>query len=444
MAIIEQQIRYASPSQLRSIPGGADLRLAAAQGDTSCFFDGELCYPALSAACLRSVSDLVGTRFYVPPSMLARILREADPVATVARDNLRFEGFSACCSTYIRHDISADAFVADVANSGTVNVDFRDDMRAALANIGNDQKLHLTISANAVSVDLNGESVVEKKVPLPLRWMKGFAEVQIHQAGMRHAVRLDKVAAQRFLRSLPRGKSDQPQWMVVHGRTVRLSACEVVDSVRIKGSQRLRNLERLSNSANHMDIYFNEQLGSSAWVLEFGAQRLTLVINSEPWRGFSGDGQLLSDLASEVDEGTAKIRAHLHWQSNLRSSSVAEVCGVSLEQAEKGLARLAASGLLGFDLKEHAYFHRVLPFSLNKIETLNPRLKSARALVDAGAVKLMPDGGADIMSGDIVHRVRQTQQGFTCTCPWFAKNEAERGPCKHMLAAEIQMETENG
>lgn len=444
MAAIDHQYRYASPSHLRSIPGGAHFRLAAAQGDTACFFDGELCYPALSAACLRSVSDMVGTRFYVPPGMLARILREADPVATVARDSLRFEGFSACCSTYIRHDISADAFVADVATSGTVNVDFRDDMRAALANIGYDQKLRLTISADAVALDLDGARVVEKKVPLPLRWMKGFAEVQIHQAGMRHAARLDKVAAQRLLRSLPRGTSDQPQWMVVHGRTVRLSAREVTDSVRIKGSQRLRSLERLSNSARHLDIYFNELLGSSAWVLEFGAQRLTLVINSEPRRGFSGDGQLLSDLASEADVGTAKIRAHLHWQSNLRSSSVAEECGVSLEQAEKGLARLAASGLLGFDLKEQAYFHRVLPFSLDKIETLNPRLKSARAIVDAASVKLVPDGGADIVSGDIVHRVRQTQHGLTCTCPWFAKNKAERGPCKHMLAAEMQMDAENG
>lgn len=440
MAAIEQLYRYAGPSRLTSTEGHADLRLAAQTDGLPCFFKGRLNDPATSAMCLRAVSDLVGTRFYVPPSMLARILREADPVATVAKDMLRFEGFSACCSSYIRHDIGAKGFEADAATPGTVNVDFRDEMRATLAKIRSDAQLHITISSDAIELEHDGGEVIEKKVPLPLRWIKGFAEVQIHQAGMAHAVRLDKIPAQRFLRALPRAASDLPQWVVTNGGSARLSARETPGSVRIKGTQRLRILERLASIADRLDVYFNAAQGSSAWVLRFGAQRLTLVLNSEPWRGFSGDGQLLSDLARTQDEGLASLKAQLHWQSVLQPAGLAEACGLTLAQTERGLAHLAASGLLGFDLTSGAYFHRILPFALEKLEQMNPRLGSARALVASGVVTPLPGGGADILSGDVTHRVRHTANHTTCTCPWFAKYQSTRGPCKHILAAEIQAE----
>lgn len=444
MAAIEHLYRYNSPSKLTTVAGGADLRLVAETTSVPCFFEGRLNDPATSAMCLRAVSDLVGTRFYVPPSMLARIMREADPVATVAQETLRFEGFSACCSTYIRHDIGADAFTPVNITPGTVNVDFRDDMRAALANVRADEHLHMTISSEAITIDRGGQNVVEKKVPLPIRWLKGFAEVQAHQAGMAHAFCLGKIAAQRFLRTLPRAASNQPQWVVVSGNSARLSARPTARSVKIKGAQRLKLLERLAVVADQLDVYFNATLGSSAWVLSFGAQRLTLVLNAEPWRGFSGDGQLLSDLTDKSDANTAKLKAQLHWQSVLQRDELAKICGLNKTQMAQGLARLAASGLLGFDLSNGAYFHRVLPFDLEKIAKLNPRLTSARALVASGAVTNLSNDGADVRSDDVVHRVRYLSDETTCTCPWYAKNQASRGPCKHMLAAEIQAEAEHG
>ncbi len=265
---------------------------------------------------------------------------------------------------------------------------------------------------------------------------------------MRHIVQLDKVATQRFLRALPRAASDQPQWLLVQGGMARLSAQKGADSACLSGAQRLRVLERLSHRANQMDVYFNDDLGSSAWVLSFEGQRLTLVLNAQPWRGFSGDGQLLSDLAKGPDSArdviTAKIRAHLHWQSDLTPKAVAAACAISQAAAEQGLARLAAAGLLGFDLTGGHYFHRVLSFDLGKIDTLYPRLKDARALVNAGAVTLIGTTSGDVKSGDVVHRVREKAGQITCTCPWFAKNHATRGPCKHMLAVEITRDAEHG
>ncbi|MEO0822002.1 MAG: SWIM zinc finger family protein, partial [Pseudomonadota bacterium] len=200
MAAIEHVYRYADGSRLEGGAAGPRLALVAesrAREAAPVFFDGRLLEPATSAACLHMVSDLVGSRFYIPPAMLARILREADPVVTVGRAMLRFEGFSACCSSYIRHDIEPAAFAAEAVCAGSTNVDFRDRMRGALAQVRSGADLRLTVSAEAVGLSHERAEAVERKVPLPIRWLKGFAEVQVHQAGMRPALSLSKVAAQR-------------------------------------------------------------------------------------------------------------------------------------------------------------------------------------------------------------------------------------------------------
>ena len=70
-------------------------------------------------------------------------------------------------------------------------------------------------------------------------------------------------------------------------------------------------------------------------------------------------------------------------------------------------------------------------------EELHPRLVDAKALVDAGAVRVVRPQPfeADVASGDAAHRVREVEGELRCTCPWFAKHQGERGPCKHVLAA---------
>jgi hypothetical protein len=33
--------------------------------------------------------------------------------------------------------------------------------------------------------------------------------------------------------------------------------------------------------------------------------------------------------------------------------------------------------------------------------------------------------------------VRLSPSGVRCTCPWFSKHQGQRGPCKHVLAAQM-------
>ncbi len=62
--------------------------------------------------------------------------------------------------------------------SGTTNVDFNDSMRAALAGAAVTGPLLLHVGSDEFAVDVAGGTVVERRVPLPDRWLKGFGEVQ--------------------------------------------------------------------------------------------------------------------------------------------------------------------------------------------------------------------------------------------------------------------------
>lgn len=445
MAAIDYVYRYSHPSSLDTRDGGSNLRLAAELNDQpeTRYFAGDLLDPVTTARGLRAVSDLVGTRFYVPPSMLARILREADPVATISRDRIRFEGFSACCSTYIRHDMAERSFEADYLSPGTTNVDFRAEMRATLAKVRAGSSLRLLVDQEAVELQDPSASVVERKVPLPVRWIKGFAEVQSHLRRMSLGFTLTRVQAQRFLRSLPRAQADHEQWVTPSPQGARLSVRPAGQSVMIKGTQRLRLFEKLAAAAENLQVWFNEQQGSSAWVLEFGDQRLTLALNSEPWRGFSGDGQLLTDHSAASNAATAAVKAQLKWQGEIDAGQIANTTGHSDAAVQAAMGILAAQGVLGFDLQSGSYFHRVLPFDLAMVEKLNPRLKSAGALHRNGAVKLKDseDGhSAEVQSDGVVHRVTYGSSGSSCTCPWYSKHQGTRGPCKHVLATEMALD----
>lgn len=435
--------RHAQPScphlpqkrQALSIVGGTG---PAHNGDRR-FLTARALQPSITAKGLRAVSDIVAARYYVPPSMLARILREADPVATVSPGAVRFEGFSACCSVYARLDLGDGALEVSHRANGTTNVDFGPKLRGALAAVRDNTKLDISIDAATVGVTANNLAIVEKKVPLPLRWIRGFADVQVVMSGMRPAFRMCRVSAQQFLRNLPRGKNDQLQWIVSAHGSARLSTRRIDGAVPLRGSHRLQVIERMAARSEGLDVFVNDATGASGWVLDFGGQRFLLVLNAEPWRGFSGDGGVLSKIANSDKGAVAKIRAQLNWQDVIDPDDLASATALSETEVKNALAELAAMGIVGFDLAQAGYFHRVLPFDLEQIETANPRLRAARELVEASAVQLT-HAGAEVRSQDVIHTVTWDDDGWRCTCPWFARNGPKRGPCKHVLAAEIALE----
>ena len=443
MPATDKTYRYVAASGFQAKDGRTRLSLVGESGaspsNSGKFLSARALCPDITAKGLRAVSETVAARYYVPPAMLAKILREADPVVTVSPGAVRFEGFSACCSAYARMDLTPDALEISHCRNGTTNVDFGADLRGALANVGKDADFHLTVEEDAVGITQDDTTIIERKVPLPLRWIRGFAEVQVVQAQMKPAFHLPRVAAQRFLRALPRSKDDSAHWVSLRGGVARLSSRPVDGAVFLRGGHRLRILEAMVSRSDGLDVFSAEATGASAWSLDFGSQRFWLVLNAEPWRGFSGDGGTLSGMASSSGDTVAAIRAQLNWQDRIDAETLAEATGLETHVVDDALADLAARGLVGFDLGRTGYFHRVLPFDLAPLDDLNPRLKAARELCEANAVTMIPSG-AEVTSKDVVHTVDRDGHGWRCTCPWFSKHGRERGPCKHVLAVEMHLE----
>jgi len=164
-------------------------------------------------------------------------------------------------------------------------------------------------------------------------------------------------------------------------------------------------------------------------------------LSAEVWRGFSGEGQALWALMQagrgQVAAMLSSVRAQLQWQAALDATLLARELGVQAGVVTDVLRVLGASGLAGFDLFAGSYFHRVLPFDLSLVDDLHPRLTDAKALIEAGAVRVVGTDPfeAEVTTRDSAHRVRDVDHVLRCTCPWFATHQGERGPCKHALAA---------
>lgn len=450
MSAIDHSYRYAFESTLETSGARPQLRLATSGGvaPNPFFFQGKLLSPELSAQLLFTLSRVVGSRFYIPPAMLAKILALADPVVTCGGGMLRFEGFSSCASAYGRVDFTPDAYAGDVASFGTTNVDFNAPMRATLASVREKDGLDLSVGRDELRLSKGETTVVERKVALPVRWLKGLVEVQAYASRMKSFARLGATDALRFVRALPRSAGRQEQWLVPHGKSVRLTHTKTAGALRIGGVERLRVLEPLLVRCKGIVVHADPDGQASAWELEFGPARFTLVLSADVWRGFSGEGQSLDALrtAKRSRALSLELRAALNWQAEIGLRSLAERFEKTEAEVADGLAILGSRGLVGFDQHAAAYFHRELPFDLGKIEELAPRLKSARALLEKGEMQLSPDDARLVLvpSGGVVHRVELTDDGEArCTCPWYAKYQGARGPCKHVLAAESFLEARN-
>jgi hypothetical protein len=442
----EQTYSYVRPSALTFADGRADLMLATSGGLTvrgpaahPVFFDGYLGHPEQSAAALLVVAKVARTRFYTPPGMLAAILRAADPVVTSNVDRLRFESFSACCGVYARYDALPGSLDGRVIDTGTTNVDFNPPMRDALARVGGLEPIHLQVGEDVVVRTLDAE-VTEKKVPLPERWLKGFAEVQLASATVAPAFEVAASEVRRFIRGLPSSGSRKPVWVVPAGRGLRITTRPTPDGVSLSGLDRLTPLEPLLRFAKSMRAYaapHDPHGATGVWELELDDARLVVALSPESSRGFSGEGGVLWDLADEdsVDDADL-VSALLAFEPRIDVARLAAEAGLPEDRVVRALGRLGAAGRVGYDAAEGAYFHRELPYDSELLTAMHPRLRDATALMDAGAVRIDGDV-AYVRSGDSEHVVRRAAEGDRCTCPWFAKHKGSRGPCKHVLAVNL-------
>ncbi|WP_030460360.1 SWIM zinc finger family protein [Kitasatospora sp. NRRL B-11411] len=435
-------LRYLQPSALR--PRRLDLATSGGatphgEADHPRFFDGALRHPDAAAAALLAVADVAAARYHRPVGAAS-----LDPVVTADGDRLRFESFSGCGGVHARLDVLPEGLDGAATGHGTTNVDVNAPLREALRLRTPGQRLELAVGAGELAVAVGPDTLVERKVPLPDRWLKGFAETQVLTARFDLRAQLPAAEAVRFLRTLPTVGRGAVRWVVPAGTGLRPTSRPGPGAVCLPGPERLTALRPMLRHATALRVYAPPGTPAgptaSAWELALPGGRITLTLSPDSSRGFSGEGGLLDVLAQDAPAGHVDtLAALLAWEPRIDPADLAEDSGLTPGQVRTALAHLATAGQLGYDLADAAHFHRRLPYQDGRAEDRNPRLRTARALLAADAVGPVSGDVRVVTVGDHAHHVRVGADGTAlgCTCRWWARHRGGRGPCSHVLAVRI-------
>ncbi len=406
-AATEQVYRYLTPSGASE--GDVLLSTSGGLADHPVLAEGFVVAPQPAARALLLVAGVASKRFWMPPNMVAAAILAADPVVTASSEALRFESFSPCCGVYARFDLDPSGFDGNVHRDGTTNVDVGPQLRAALSRVGSRDPLRLRIGNDELAVTTLEGHVIEKRVPLPERWVRGFAEVAVALSPLEPVLELGAAGLRTFLDGLPTTPTRGPSWVTTSGSSARISSRGGAGAVAVGGVERLRFLRELAPFVSTLTGFGAPgsagEARTTAWVAELDGGRLTFALSPTPSRGFSGEGGLLHALAAPDQDGDEKV-----------------------EQA--------SVGRMGYDVARATWFGRDLPFDRSLLGRPGSRLANARRLVSTGSVAPVEDGFS-VRSGSDEYRVRLVDGSWRCTCPWWGRHGADRGPCKHVLAAVL-------
>lgn len=408
--------------------------------DEQTFFAGFVRTPRVVAGGLLALADIAAADFRPVRSPGGR-----DPVVTGDGERLRFEALSTCGGVYGRLDLAADELDGAPVGQGVTNVDINPGLYTALTRVGAGDPVRLAVGEDELAVSTLDGRVVEKRVPLPQRWLRGLAEVSAHALPMDPRLELRPGRAVALLAEVSARTGRRTRRLLPAATGWRSTSRPVRGAVCVADGYRLSVLRPLLPLARTVTLYAPPVSGAptqvSGWVLDFGTARFTLLLSTAVQHGFAGDGQLLADLgAGSADDTDADaLSALLVTDPVVDRSSVAERMGWDGGRATAALAALATAGQVGYDIAAAASFHRPLPYRADVVAALHPRLAAARALGAAGGV-VPTAAGVEVTSGGSTYLVHRRGAGYACTCAWWAEHQGVRGPCKHVVAAMISEE----
>ena len=373
----------------------------------------------------------------IPPSL-------RDPIVSAGAEKLRFEGFSSCNGVYVRLDMKPDAVDGEFIANGTTNVDFNEPMLNALNAIQKNEKVTLAVGQKEVQVITSKSKVIEKKVTLPTRWIKGLTSVQLYLADMEIKFELTKIQTIQLFQSLPKGSVKGDFFITKRAEKFMFSTLSSRDSVRIGGIHRLRLLEGILAIVDKIYLYESSDKETCAIVCEFGKMQLMMAFSPDAYRGFSGEGKALENMSENVPiEWISGLNSILKSNETFNPTMLSIENDIDFGTMDNLTASLSSMGLLGYDIYEKAHFYRRLPFKPERILSLNPRLKNAKKLIENEDILIIEKRlnyvEAKVKGTDVTHKVIIEGEKIHCTCDWFTAYKGKRGICKHILGVKMMI-----
>ncbi|MDI6024573.1 SWIM zinc finger family protein [Leucobacter sp. UT-8R-CII-1-4] len=420
--------------------------------ETPSFFHGFATAPRVVAQGLLTLADIAATRYFQPVPSEMR-----DPVLTAHGDRLRAEVFSADNGVYARFDLLGTGLDGGEIATGTTNVDIGPDMRRVLANVASTELFHLNVGNDGLLAATPSDAHSERPVRMPDRWVRALGNAAELHTALEPRFTVPAAQARAFIAALPPATGlGRDGWLTQTPSGIKVATRKQGNAVFVSGLNRLSALKRLLTQAQALTVYGTspkgepntvdtpQHEGGSAFELELPHARMLITLTPNASRGYSGEGALLASLATpDVQEHAATLSALLSFDPRIDVAALSNAAALSPSDTQEALAVLAASGRVGWDLREQVYFHRELPDNPERVDRDNPRLVRARSiLTQPGGVQRDHERWI-VNAGSSTHMVRETTQGLSCTCVWFARHGTSRGPCAHALAVELSEHTQS-
>lgn len=169
------------------------------------FFHGFAAHPVVVTRSLLVLADIASARYLRPAPVGVR-----DPVLTANGDRLRVECFSACNWVLARLDLLASGLDGGRIGHGTTNVDIGPAMRRALARVPRGGLLHLDVGTDRLRASTPAESVEERRVQMPDRWVRALGNAAELTQPLTERLSVEATGARRFVQALRPPGQDRP------------------------------------------------------------------------------------------------------------------------------------------------------------------------------------------------------------------------------------------
>lgn len=399
---------------------------------------------------------------------------QLDPIVSVQDDATFFEGFSVDESVYGRVRLGHDSLEsADPITRGTTNIDFSTSLAREFSRIRTYRPLDLTVGSQAVQIETDVGSAVEKKIDLPESWVRGLVEVQsalmlspvtfrLSPAFVADIVaRLEAEKEKHGPRSLkfrltpnaPVSVEIEPWGTVVVDHTSKYTGPHE-EEIRVWGRRRLLTLKDILPDATSLEVRLLGSGMPSFWTVRVDDVELTVGLSgwtALDWAGRARFSALMPSANVSVQLMT-RSAALLKSAGRMSPVQLAGSAEVSEPEARGALQKLCLLGKAMFDPDTSSFRWRELypEFDLSKLST--PALEERKGidLHDAAAVSVeveSVEGGrrkrvarvADstdrttTLETDVDGRVTYAE----CTCGHFRANKLREGPCRHIVALSL-------
>jgi len=398
-----------------------------------------------------------------------------DPIVSVQPDATFFEAFSTDESTYARVTLPHTALDAKESPiCGTTNIDFSLALEREFARARSYRDLSLTVGSKSVSIDLGVSSLQEKKIDLPMSWVKGLVEVQaalsLESANLELSSSFVADLIARLNSQVEKHGPRHLLFILDPGLPVRVRVepwgDEYIDldsvykgsekrEIKFWGRRRIRVLENLLPLIDKVTVRLIDSGMPSFWSATLDGVKIDIGLSgwtAQNWAGRAKFSSLMPTAEAKSPQ-TLEASTLLQEKAKLTVSDLAKLMKISNLEAQALLQRLCLVGVALYDADDAEYRWRQL-FPEISFDDENDSSREERFGLaifksnqvtasfepsEAGNTSLTAVVAVDArqfavqVRTDVDGRVTYAQ----CDCNFFNYNKLRLGPCRHIVAASL-------